>query len=141
INPAFDQYYDEFEIINEQDPTLTRYESYSRFQGSLYSPPGQNFSSSIGLSISNNLEAKVRDKDSTATEPKKVTLLNNFNVGTAYNLAGDSLRLAPLSVRGSVPIIQQKLDINMAANLDLYGLDNNNRRVDRLNISNGGSLF
>lgn len=141
VNPAFDQYYNDIEIINEQDPSLNRIETYSRFTGSLYSPPGQNFSSSISLSISNTLEAKVRDKDSTATEPKKITLLNNFNIGTAYNLAGDSLRLAPINVRGSIPIIQNKLDVNVAANLDMYALDNNNRRVDKLNINNGGSLF
>ena len=141
INPAFDQYYDEFEIINEQDPSLNRIETYSRFQGSLYAPPGQNFASSIGINLSNNLEAKVRDRDSTATEPKKITLLSNFNLSTAYNLAGDSLRLAPLNVRGSIPIIQNKLDVNVAANLDMYALDNNNQRIDKLNINNGGSLF
>jgi lipopolysaccharide assembly outer membrane protein LptD (OstA) len=141
INPAFDQYWDEYEIINEQDPALNRIVEYSRFQGSLYSPPGQNFASSLGLSISNVLEAKVRDKDSTATEPKKITLLNNFSVSTAYNLAGDSLRLAPINMRGSIPIIANKLDINVAANLDMYALDNNNRRIDKLNIANGGSLF
>ncbi|HSI69713.1 MAG TPA: putative LPS assembly protein LptD [Gillisia sp.] len=141
INPAFDQYWDEYEMINDQDPALNRIVEYSRFQGSLYSPPGQNFASSLGLSISNTLEAKVRDKDSTATEPKKITLLNNFSVGTAYNLAGDSLRLAPINMRGSIPIIANKLDINVAANLDMYALDNNNRRIDKLNIANGGSLF
>ncbi|UJH91628.1 LPS-assembly protein LptD [Antarcticibacterium sp. 1MA-6-2] len=141
INPAFDQYWDEYEIINEQDPGLNLLVEYSRFQGSLYSPPGRNFSSSIGLSLSNTVEAKVRDKDSTATEPKKITLLNNFSIGTSYNLAGDSLRLAPVSLRGSIPIIQNKLDVNVAANLDLYALDNNNRRIDKLNIQNGGSLF
>lgn len=141
VNPAFNQYYDEYEILNEQDPTLNRMVTYSRFQGSLYSPPGQMFSSSLGLNISNNLEAKVRDRDSTATEAKKIILLNNFNVSTAYNLAGDSLRFAPLNVRGSIPIIANKLDVNIAANLDPYALDNNNRRIDRLNINNGGSLF
>lgn len=141
INPAFDQYWDEYEIPSDRDPGLNRIVEYSRFQGSLYSPPGQNFSSSIGLSISNTLEAKVRDKDSTATEPKKISLLNNFSVGTAYNLAGDSLRLAPISVRGSIPVIQNKLDVNVAANFDAYALDNNNRRIDKLNINNGGSLL
>jgi lipopolysaccharide assembly outer membrane protein LptD (OstA) len=141
INPAFDQYWDEYEMVNEQDPALNRIVQYSRFQGSLYSPPGQNFASSLGLSISNTLEAKVRDRDSTATEPKKITLLNNFSVSTAYNLAGDSLRLAPFNMRGSIPIIANKLDINVAANLDMYALDNNNRRIDKLNIANGGSLF
>src|SRR5690606_21254870 len=58
INPSFDQYWDEYEIINPQDPLLNRVVSYSRFQGSLYNPPGSNFSSSIGLNINNTLEAK-----------------------------------------------------------------------------------
>jgi lipopolysaccharide assembly outer membrane protein LptD (OstA) len=141
LNPAFDQYYDDIEIINELDPSLNRIQSFSRFQGGLYSPPGQNFSSALSLSINNTLEAKVRDKDSTATEPKKVILLNNFGISTAYNLAGDSLRFSPIAVRGSIPIVPNKLDINIAANLDLYALDNNNRRIDKLNIENGGSLF
>ena len=142
INPGFDQYYDQYTIFDQQDQTLTeRVVDYSRFQGSLYGAPGRQFASSIGLSINNTLEAKVRDKDSTATEPKKITLLNNFSMSTAYNLAGDSLKLAPIALRGSIPIIQNKLDVNLAANLDLYALDNNNRRIDKLNINNGGSLF
>lgn len=141
VNPGFDQYYDLYEITNPLDPTLNEFVEFSRFQGSLYGPPGKLFSSSLGFSISNNLEAKVRDRDSTATEPRRITILNNFNLSAAYNLAGDSLRLSPLSLRGSIPIIQNKLDINLAANLDLYALDNNNRRIDRLNIENGGSLF
>ena len=142
INPGFDQYYDQYTIFDQQDQTLEeRVVDYSRFQGSLYGAPGRQFASSIGLSINNTLEAKVRDKDSTATEPKKITLLNNFSMSTAYNLAGDSLKLAPIALRGSIPIIQNKLDVNLAANLDLYALDNNNRRIDKLNINNGGSLF
>jgi len=141
INPGFDQYYDQYEIENEIDPSLNTFVDYSRFQGSLFGAPGRIFGSSIGLSISNTLEAKVRDKDSTATEPKTIKLLNNFSASTAYNLAGDSLRLAPISLRGSIPVIQNKLDVNLSANLDLYALDNNNRRIEKLNIKNGGSLF
>jgi lipopolysaccharide assembly outer membrane protein LptD (OstA) len=141
VNPGFDQYYDQYEIVDELDPTRNQVVDYTRFQGSLYGAPGRLYSSSIGMSISNTLEAKVRDKDSTATEAKKIKLLNNFSVSTAYNLAADSLRLSPVSMRGSIPIIQNKLDINVGANFDIYALDNNNRRVDKLNINNGGSLF
>ncbi|MDT0647670.1 putative LPS assembly protein LptD [Zunongwangia sp. F260] len=140
-NPAFDQYYDQFEQINPADPSQINLVDYSRFDGTLYGAPGRNFSSSLGLSLSNTLEAKVRDKDSTATEPKKVTLLNNFSMSTSYNLAGDSLQLSPISLRGGIPVIENKLTINLAAQMDIYALDNNNRRIDRLNINNGGSLF
>ena len=83
----------------------------------------------------------MRDKDSTATEPKKIKLLNNFSLSTSYNLAADSLKLAPISVRGGIPIVQNKLDINFTGNLDPYALNNRNQRIDKLNIANGGSLF
>jgi len=141
INPGFDQYYDQYEIENEVDPSLSEVVDYSRFQGTLFGAPGRLFGSSVGLSISNTLEAKVRDKDSTATEPKNIKLLNNFSASTSYNLAGDSLRLSPISLRGSIPVIQNKLDVNLSANLDIYALDNNNRRINKLNMDNGGSLF
>ena len=141
VNPGFDQYYDQYIIEDELDPTRNQVVDYTRFQGSLYGTPSRLYSSSIGMSISNTLEAKVRDKDSTATEAKKIKLLNNFSVSTAYNLAADSLRLSPLSMRGRIPIVQDKLDVNVGANFDIYALDNNNRRVDKLNINNGGSLF
>lgn len=138
VNPGFDYYYDNY-LIPEGPGREEREVSYSRFQGTLYGAPGRNYSSSIGLSLSNNFEAKV--KDSADAEPRKIILLNNLNVSTSYNLAGDSLQLSPISVRGSIPVIQNKLSINFGTNLDIYALDNNNRRIDRLNINNGGSLF
>ncbi|MCM4156780.1 putative LPS assembly protein LptD [Gramella sp. AN32] len=142
INPGFDRYYDTYEILRPGDDVDDiQLVDFSRFDGTLYGAPGNRFGSSIGLSISNTLEAKVRDKDSTATEPKKITFLNNFSVGTSYNLAGDDLKLAPLSLRGSIPLLDKKLNINFGGNLDVYALDNNNRRIDKLNIENGGSLF
>ncbi len=137
-NPGFDYYYDNY-IIPEGPGREEREVIYSRFQNTLYGAPGRFFSSSIGLSLSNNFEAKVRD--SVGAEPRKVVLLNNLNVSTAYNLAGDSLKLAPISIRGSIPVIQNKLSINFGTNLDIYALNNNNRRIDKLNINNGGSLF
>jgi lipopolysaccharide assembly outer membrane protein LptD (OstA) len=142
INPGFDQFYDEYVIPPATaDPDLNEeIVQYSRFERSLYGAPGRTFSSSIGMALSNNFEAKVRDKDTTATEPKKVVLLSNFNFRTAYNLAGDSLNWSPLSVSGSIPVIE-KLDINFNGILDPYALNNNNQKIDKFNIDNGGSLF
>ncbi len=139
INPAFDNYYDSFDIITA-DGDVTR-ESYSRFEQSLYGAPNRNFSSSMGFNIGNNLEAKVRDKDSTAKEPKKIIILNNLNFSTSYNFAGDSLQWSPVRVSGGTQIFNNKMSINFGATLDPYALDNNNRRIDKFNIDNGGSLF
>ncbi|WP_456442469.1 putative LPS assembly protein LptD [Psychroserpens sp.] len=143
INPAFDQYYDSFEIIDADGTTTddVRREEYTRFQGSIFGTPNQNFSSSLGISVGNNFEAKVRDNDSTATEPKKIKLLNNLNFATSYNFAADSLRWSPMRVSGGTTILNDKMSINFGATLDPYALDNNNRRVNQYNIDNGGSLF
>ena len=70
----------ELEVI-QQNASL----EYTRFDGGIFGAPGKNFSSSMGISVSNNIEAKVKDKDSTATEPKKVMLLNNLNFSTSFN--------------------------------------------------------
>ncbi|GAA4279065.1 putative LPS assembly protein LptD [Aquimarina mytili] len=144
INPAFDQFYDTYTVTdnpNTTDIDETEVVEYSRFEGGFFGAPSNVFSSSIGFSLSNNIEMKVKSRDTTATEPKKITLLNNLNFSTAYNIAGDSLKLSPLSISGNIPIIQNKLDINFNAQLDPYALDNNNRKIDVWNIDNGGSLF
>ncbi len=140
VNPAFDRYYDEFRIPLTAEEAAGELVEYSRFENTLYGPPSKVYSSSVGISLSNTFEAKVRDRDSTATEPKKVILLNNLNFSTAYNLAGDSLQWSPVQFSGSIPIIP-KLDFNFSGSLDPYALDNNNRKIDVFNINNGGSLF
>jgi hypothetical protein len=114
---------------------------YTRFEGSIYGVPGKTYSSSIGIAISNNFEAKVKDRDSTATEAKKITLLNNLNFSTAYNLAGDSLQWSPLRITGGTQFFDNKMSVNFGMTLDPYALDNNNNKINTFNIDNGGSLF
>ncbi|WP_317221712.1 putative LPS assembly protein LptD [Aestuariivivens marinum] len=142
INPAFNKYYENVEVVDANGQTVGELEDqFSRFEGGLFGLPGKTFSSSVGISIANNLEAKVRDKDSTATEPKKIKLLNNLNFSTSYNLAGDSLQWSPVRVNGGTQLFNNKMSLNFGATLDPYALDNNNNRIDKFNIDNGGSLF
>ncbi|WP_372936640.1 putative LPS assembly protein LptD [Seonamhaeicola sp.] len=142
INPAFDKYYDTYEeeVITADGLTTTDVE-YSRFEESIYGAPNKSFSSSMGISLANNFEAKVRDKDSTATEDKKIKLLNSLNFSTAYNFAADSLQWSPVRVSGSTQLFDNKMSVNFGATLDPYALDNNNTRINTFNIDNGGSLF
>ena len=137
VNPSFDRYYDSY--IADADGTTT--EEYSRFEDAVFGAPGNRYSSSIGMSLSNNLEAKVRSKDSTDLEPKKIVLLNSLNFSTSYNMAADSLKLSPVRMSGGTQIFDGKMGINFNATLDPYALNNNNQRIDKLNINNNGSLF
>jgi lipopolysaccharide assembly outer membrane protein LptD (OstA) len=139
-NPAFNQYYDTYEVINADGLTTDEVE-YTRFEQSLFGSPGNRYSSSIGFAMSNNLEAKIKDKDSTATEPKKIFLLNSLNLSTNYNIAADSLNWTPLRMNGGTQIFDNKMSVNFGATLDPYALDNNNKKINTFNINNGGSLF
>ncbi len=139
ISPAFDQYYETYEQISADGLTTSDVE-YTRFEQSIFGSPTNNYSSSIGISVSNNFEAKVRDRDSTVTEPKKITLLNNLNLSTSYNLSGDSLRWSPVRVNGGFKLIKD-MNVNFGATLDPYALDSNNNKINTFNIDNGGSLF
>ncbi|MFP4846007.1 putative LPS assembly protein LptD [Winogradskyella sp. PE311] len=140
VTPAFDQYYETYDVIDADGTTSDQVE-YTRFENSLFGRPGNNYSSSIGLALGNNIEAKVRSKDSTKTEPEKVFLLNNLNFSTAYNLAADSLNISPVRVSGGTQILNKKMSVNFGMTLNPYALDSNNNLIDRFNIDNGGSLF
>ncbi len=144
INPAFDQYYDTYEgdeIIDADGTTTRDIIEYTRFENGVFGTPNKNFSSSMGISLSNTIEAKVRDRDTTATEAKKVTLLNSLNFSTSYNFAGDSLQWSPVRMSGGTQLFQNKLSVNFNATLDPYALDNNNKKINKFNVDNGGSLF
>jgi hypothetical protein len=134
--PSFDQFFDEY--LNADTGEVVQ---YTRFQGTLNGAPSLGRSNSIGISLANTFEAKVRDRDSTKLEPKKIPLLSNLNLSTSYNIEADSLRLSPLSLNGGTTILQNKMSINFSAALDPYAIDNNGRRIEKFNIDNGGSLL
>jgi len=140
VTPAFDQYYETYDVIDADGTTSDQVE-YTRFENSIYGRPGNRYSSNIGITLGNNLEAKVRSKDSTKTEPEKVFILNNLNFSTGYNLAADSLNWSPVRVSGGTQILNKKMSINFGMTLNPYALDSNNKVINTFNIDNGGSLF
>ena len=135
-SPSFEKYYDEY-IIDADGNTR----DYTRFEGGLYGRPGNTKSSSINITVRNNLEAKVKDRDSTKTELKKIKLLNNLNFSTNYNITADSLRWSPIRMSTVIPLLDNKLNINMGATFDPYTLGENNRRINTFSAANGGPLL
>ena len=134
--PSFDQYYDEY-IYDEFGNT----KEYTRFENSIFGRPSLGKSNGLGISLSNVFEAKVRDKDTTVTEAKKITLLNNLNFNTAYNFEADSLAWSPLRITGGTQLFKSKMSVNFGATLNPYAIDPNGKTIDIYNIDNGGSLF
>ncbi|RUA17793.1 MAG: LPS-assembly protein LptD, partial [Flavobacteriia bacterium] len=131
--PSFEQFYETYLDKNGNEV------QYTPFETSVYTRPSLNKGSSLSFSLKNSLEAKVRDKDSTATEPKKVSILSNLTFSASYNLEADSLKLSPINMSGATEIIKN-VPINFAATFDPYAIDNSGRRINTLNIKNGGGL-
>jgi lipopolysaccharide assembly outer membrane protein LptD (OstA) len=138
--PSFERYYDNYYV----DASGRISNSYSRFDGGVYGAPSKENSNIVGIALSNTFEAKVRDRDSTKTEPKKIMLLNNLNFSTSYNFNADGkdiLAWQPVLVSGGTQLFDNKMNVNFGATLDPYAIDNSGKRMDVYNIDNGGSLF
>ena len=138
--PSFEKYYDTY----ASDASGTMDKRYTRFENGIFGAPGLNNSNNLGFDLSNTFEAKVTDRDSTKTEPKKIMLLNNLNLSTSYNLDADgvnSLAFSPVRLSGGTQIFNNKMNVNFGATLDPYAIDNSGRRINKFNIDNGGSLF
>lgn len=114
--------------------------SYSKYDGTVYGGPPRGKSGSIGFSIGNTLEIKVRNKKDSVTGTRKIKLLEAFNLGTSYNLFADSLNLAPLSLsaRTTLPL---GIVLNYAASFDFYMRDTLGRRYNKFRLIEEGRLF
>jgi hypothetical protein len=138
--PSFDKYYDTY----ASDASGTMIKPYTRFEGGIYGVPGLSNSNNIGFDLSNTFEAKVTNRDTTKVEPKKIMLLNNFNLSTSYDLNADgktTLAWSPVRVSGGTLLFKDKMNVNFGATLDPYAIDNSGTRINIYNINNGGSLF
>tara|TARA_B100001063_G_scaffold45184_2_gene38934 strand:- start:5729 stop:8368 length:2640 start_codon:yes stop_codon:yes gene_type:complete len=134
--PSFEQYYDTY--IADADGNTRE---YTRYENSLFGIPGRKVANNMSINLGNNFEAKVRDKDTTAKEAKKVILLNNLNFSTSHNFAADSLRWSPIRASTGLSLLKNKMDINIGATLDPYALNENKTRINTYNILNGGGLL
>jgi lipopolysaccharide assembly outer membrane protein LptD (OstA) len=135
--PSFDQYFERYAL----DASGINFSNYTKFDNGLFGSPSNSISNAMNFSISNTFEAKVKDKESKKGETKKVILLNNLNFSTRYDFNADSLKLKEISVSGGTQLFKQKMNINFAAVLDPYAIDNSGKRIEKFNINNGGSLF
>ena len=119
-------YYDSYErpyLDKATGDTLYEKVNYSRFQGGVYSPPGQGSSGNLSFSIGNNLEVKVRnDKDTTGKQPYKViSLIDNLSISGGYNFLADSMNWSLFSVNLRIKLPKPlNYTINLSGNFDPY---------------------
>ncbi len=119
------------EVQKDRKGNIQRYSIFNDGQfTSLYGTPPDGKSGRVGFSLSNNLEMKVRSRKDTITGMKKVMLIDNFSIGTSYDLARDSLRWSPLTLSARTTLFK-KLQVQYSASFDPYIQDSTGRAINQ----------
>ncbi|MGY0407836.1 MAG: putative LPS assembly protein LptD [Polaribacter sp.] len=127
------------QVQKSGDPTDL--ENYTIFDNSLYRAPASGLSNAIGITLNNVLEAKIAPKDPDSDEEdQKITILNNLNFSSSYNIATDSLRWSPVSFSAGTRLFKDKLSINLSGSLDPYKVIRSNGSIIRINKFNSNLL-
>ena len=101
--------------INEEGDSLR----LSKYEGFTFGSPPAGESQSVGLSLQNNLEMKIRDKKDS-TEFKKVKIFDNLSLNASYNFAADSFQLSDIRWQARTSILNRALSINLNGTIDPY---------------------
>ena len=112
----------------------TAFETYSPFDNgtSLYGKPGTGLSNSIGITLNNVIEGKLAPEDPDSDEEdRKITILNNLNFSSSYNIAADSLRWSPVNASAGTRLLKDKLAVNLNATLDPYQVNETGLRINK----------
>jgi len=121
----------------------------SRYNGFVFGSPAMGNSGSIGFSLQNTLEMKVKKSDTSSTS-KKIHLLRNLGFSTSYNLIADSFNLANINIRATTSILDNLIDFSAGFTIDPYIYELiapieengpvNQRRVNKFAWNNGQGL-
>ncbi len=112
----------------------TAFETYSPFDNgtSIYGKPGTGLSNSIGITLNNVIEGKLAPEDPDSDEEdRKITILNNLNFSSSYNIAADSLRWSPVNASAGTRLLKDKLAVNLNATLDPYQVNEGGLRINK----------
>ena len=142
-NPDFgSEKYGVYETI--QIDSTGRTQRVSKYQGFAYGSPTGSESKTVGFSLTNNLEMKVRTKKDTANEFKKVKIFDNLSMNTGYNFAADSFKLSNISWNARTSFFNKNVSLTLSGNFDPYQYVENGtergRQVDRYAWNNGNGL-
>lgn len=113
---------------------------FSEFEGALF--PGYNEGRFGGLSfqLDNNLEMKVRTKDSTAgNDTRKIRLVDAYGLSMSYNFFADSMKLTPVNLYFRTNLFE-KINITAGAILNPYKTDSRGKSINRYAWSDGFNL-
>ncbi len=103
---------------------------FSEYMGALFPGYGEGKTGSISFALDNNLEMKLRNKDTTGEQKDtKIRLIEGFGITSGYNFLADSMKLIPASLYFRTNLFE-KVNISAGATLDPYKVDNRGRDIN-----------
>ena len=119
----------------QTDSIGERFETYSVFKNPIFGVPGRHRQGNINFSFQNNVEAKVVNKKDTLGEAtKKVRIIESLNLSGYYNFFADSMKLSTLRLNGRTSVFNNKLSIQMSAEMDPYYLTPDSFRINKFEL-------
>lgn len=113
-------YYGSYVKTDEEGQVTTV--TYSKYAGSLYGAPGNGKTGSISLDLSNNLEAKYKDKNDSI---KKFSIIDELGASISYNLAAKQQPWSNLSTRVRLKWGKTTFNFNAVFHTYAYEFDKN----------------
>ena len=104
---------------NLQIDTLGNTRRYSVIEDAIYGSPPDGLSGKINMSLTNNLEMKVRNRKDTVNGIRKIMLIDYLRISTAYDIARDSINWDPLRSDARTKLFNL-LDVTFNGAWDFY---------------------
>lgn len=123
----------------QSDTTGQKFQQYSIFESGVFGGPSAGKSGTIGFSLGNNLEMKVKSDKDTTTKFQKIKLIESFGLNSSYNLLADSMKLQPISFSARTTLFE-KVNIDASGSLDPYAIDSKGTRYNKFQVKSNGQL-
>ena len=124
-----------------QYDTLGRLRDYSIYESEIFGTPSfSRRNGNVSFSLVNLVEAKVFAKNDTTGKPKKVKIIDNFGITTAYNIFADSMRWAPVSMQARTTLANN-INISASSSFTLYGMNSRGAPIGTFALAQSGKLM
>ena len=100
--------------------------SYSPYAGSLYGTPSQGKTGAVSFDVSNNIEAKIKDRNDST---KKISIIDELGASLSYNMAAQRQPWSNLSTRIRLKWGKTTFNMNAVFNTYAYEFDSNGNVV------------
>lgn len=107
-----------FQEVQINEDGTTRF--LSKYEGFAFGSPSRNAAASLGFSLQNNIEMKVRTKSDSAENTKKIKLLDNLSISSGYNFLADSFKLSNIRLSTRTSLFNSLLSLSASGSIDPY---------------------